>query len=1398
MVGKWLRPALIAVLLLPVRVAGAQTFELNQPTTQANPPKKPGSGPSRQPSENSESGIGWGSGIELARDARSAQLALEKADYRSAEQAASRAAHAAPGNTYLWFLLGYAARLAGDYGPAVDAYKHGLEKQPSSIPGLSGLAQTYAKMGRAEEAQQILKQVLSANPKSETDLELAGELALDSDPNSALDLLRRAEALAASARNELLIARACERLNRPDAAQHYFHQALDRSPNDPSVLRAAAAFYRDQKQYDLAISALAKAAGSKNPEVLADLAYTYDSAGRKKEAAQTYMQAADDAPKNLGFQLSAAQSLVAIGEFAPANNFLKRAEAIDAGHYRLHAIRASIASAENHDEEAISEYQFALRHLPQAVAEGPLYPISLRVSLYELYQRTDQMAAADRELASARDAIAQVPREASTAVEYLRLRALIESDGGNYGGAENDFQEALSIDPGNVTLLLNYAALLWKTNRTQPAFALYQRALTLEPNSREALSAIGFLSRETGQTAAAEAYFTKLAQLDPQDYVAYLALGDLYTYRREFDRAQENYEKSHQLAPKNPFVVEGGINSALEAHQIEVAKKWVDRALADPTIARNPPVMRERERYLTWTAAYQESAELGYQVLTKLPRDPEASVYLAYDLLFLERYDEAYKVATQYASILPKDKDLPMILGYCQIHNGQLGEAVKEFTASLAVDPSNATAYMNRGYVYNDLRQASKGESDFQKAIELRPNYGEAHLGLAFSYLQLRRSNPALKEAELASRLMGESAPAHLALAEAYRQQMMLRKAEGEYRAALKFVPRDVPTQLALADVLYRMHRYRDSITALQEALGSNSGNALVYAEMARAYAQLRQREDALQAIAEAEKHGDDSRVLMANGEALLALGEQEQAMQRYGRALNAPNSDRVEVRLALAQLFAESGDRNQAAQQVSFGFAEARIGEARAITPENLIEAGDVLMSIDQFDLAKKYFERAQAEGADPESVSIGLANACLAEGQTRSAAELLRSAGTNPDHAENYEYLVAMSNVYRQEQNTLQALSTLAQANQIAEGNTSSEQTEMYLADIEGRQINDKFSVIPQASFSPIFEDINIYQLDARIRGITNPALLPTPRYSYESLVDSRYRLHIPGLPDITGLVAERDQRGTLSFPNELLIEYRDTFDTIFSGGLNPVLRFGDNSIVFNPGLQFTVRRDTAAAFALSQNLFRQYLYLSTSPFFNWISVNGTAIRETGPFIEQDLHSRDASASLEFTVGRPWGKSALITGYAVRDVLFRPTIAEYYTTSSYLGVQRKFGDSWTAAVLGEYLRSWRVQSPFYAIAQAMRPGFRLDYLPPRSRWTVHAEGMWSRGEGFHAYDNISNALTLSYTRGLKRALNDGREEVAVTYPIRLSMGIQQQSFYDFPAGARHQFLPIVRLNLF
>ena len=211
---------------------------------------------------------------------------------------------------------------------------------------MAGLAQTYAKMGRDAEAEELLKRVVDTNPKDGNSLQLAGELLLNSDPTKSLELLLRADAVQPTAHTDLLIAHAYEHLASSTSRRKYLNRARSRAPKDPEVLRAVAGEYRDQGQYDQAIAAL-QAIPSKSIDVQADLAYTYQLAGKPQEAADLYTRLAKSAKGNLGLNLSAAQALVALGQSDAARPFLEEARRIDSNNYRLHAIQGSIAEGDN-------------------------------------------------------------------------------------------------------------------------------------------------------------------------------------------------------------------------------------------------------------------------------------------------------------------------------------------------------------------------------------------------------------------------------------------------------------------------------------------------------------------------------------------------------------------------------------------------------------------------------------------------------------------------------------------------------------------------------------------------------------------------------------------------------------------------------------------------------------------------------------------------------------------------------------------------------------------------------------------------------------------------------------------------------------------------------------------
>ncbi|MBZ5687267.1 MAG: tetratricopeptide repeat protein [Acidobacteriia bacterium] len=1374
---------LVTVLALLGRGAG-QTYDL-------------GSGKKTDQQSSNGNDLSWGAGIEVARQARAADEALKRNDFAEAVARAQQAVNAAPQDAELWFLLGYAARLNEQYALSVDAYNRGLKQKPTSVRGLAGLAQTYARMGRDNEAEQLLRKVIEANPKDANSLQLAGELLLSTDPKTALTLLERADAAQPSAHGDLLIAHAYQRLGQPDEATRYINQAKSRGPHDPDVLRAVAEQYRSQEKYEEAIATL-QAIPSKNADVQAEMAYTYELAGNPQEAATLYARVARAAKGNIGFQLSAAQAFVNAGKPEEATPFLDAARTIDGNNYRLHAILAALAESEDRLPEADQEYKTALSNLPARVQEGPLYPIELRLNLYEIYVRQDDDASAKQQLQAAAAAIQQVKVQDSARPEMLRLRAAVESASGNLDAANRDLKEALALTPGNVNSLMNFGTLQWKMGQKGAARETFLKVLELDKNNRQALSGLGYLARDAGDTKQAESYFSRAVAAHPKDYAPHLALGDLYTAERNFRAAETEYESAHERMPSNPLAVAGGANAALESHNMDLAQRWLDRA--NEKMSANVQVQRERERYLTFRGQYAESAQLGQSVIAKLPNDREGVDYLAYDLYYLGRYDEALSLAKKHELSLPNDKDLPLIAGNVYVHNHDLESALESFTRALELDPKMATGYVNRGFVWNDLKQAAKASKDFQTALRLQPDYGEAHLGLAYADLQLHRPRPALKQLESAQRTLGKSRPWHLARAEAFRQEVDYPHAAGEYRIALAEDANDMTTQLAYADVLFRMRQYSEAIVALNAALKLSPSEPAIYALMAQVHAKQGERDQTLRDIQSADRLGGNRlEILTATGDALLTLGERDAAMQRFSRALEVPGGNRIGIRLALAQIFLRQGHTDETRRQIALGFAEARMYPDSPVTGQDFADAGNLFLAMHDFDLAEQYFNRAQMAGANNRAVAIGLTNTYLAEGNTQKAGATLASLGPANDYQDDYDYMMASANLYRQRQDPLHSLASFAQASTIAgpEDHGVAENSQYIEAEQEGRQINEKTSFVPEELSAPAFEDINVYTLDARILKVTNPALLPPPRHSFQNLVESHYRVQLGNLPVISGFVGQSFTTGRLLFPSVGVVQDRNTFDTIINGGVNPILHFGSNSITFNGGLQFTVRRDTVSPVYMSQNLFRQFLYVYTSSFFNWISFTGSAERETGPFIARDLHSRDAFANIEFTVGRPWGRTSLITGYSVRDLLFRPMVSEYFSTSVYAGLQRKFGNRLTSALLAEDLRSWRVQGTQYAIAQALLPGGRFEFRAT-PRWSVQGSAVISRGSGFHAYDNVQSQFLVSYVRPLRGRVKDGSMETPVSFPLRFSIGVQQQSFYNFPGSSRNTVLPVVHLTLF
>jgi tetratricopeptide (TPR) repeat protein len=1386
---------------------GAQTYQVGPDSSKSPQAKKD------QKETPQNQSLGWGSNIQNARIARAAELALQHGDKAQALDYARRAVKSAPNDPQLWFLLGYAARLNNRFTEAEQAYQHGLGLSPNSLGGMSGLAQVYSQTARAADAERLLNQVVSADPRRRDDVLLLGELHMRSkDYQGALDWLTRAERLKPDARAEVLLAISYQQLKRMDEANHYLELAKHRDPNNPDVERTLANYYREVGKYDDAVAAL-KAIKNPKPDIVAELGYTYQLDGKMSDSAKTYARAANAVPKDMALQLSAAQAQVAAGSSEDADPFLKRAAGIDPDNYRLHAIRGNIASIQDRDEDAIKEYQAAIAHLPATAAEGPLYEVQLHVDLMQLYKAEGDDNAANQQLATARQQINALNEQGAERDAFLRLRAVIKLAGGDLDGALADAHEALAMNQNNRDDLQLDGDILMKLGRTEDAIMQYKRVLDLDPKNRSALISLGYASRTANRPDDAEQYFKRLAQVDPSSYVPYVALGDLDTSRRQFTAAQANYSKAYALAPKRSAVVAGAMNAAIEAHNINLAGEWANR-VTEP-MNRDPYILRERERYLSFKGDYAQSAAIGEQALKLLPHDRDVVVYLGYDLLHLEKWDELLKLANDNSPRFPKEPDLPLLAGYVHKHMGMREEARKDFTEALARDPEVVTAYVNRGYMLNDLHQPTAAADDFEAALKRDPKDGEAHLGLAYSELDLGRPQSALKQSELAEQSMGDNKAVHVIRATAFGREDMLSKAVEEYRAAIKFDPTDGTLHLGIGNALFSERKYHSAVDELNVAAKYAPGDANVFALLARAYANLDQRDQTERNAQIAEKLAQNapipdndyqeplqSTIYVATGEAYSTLGDQKAAMTRFTKALETPRANRVSVRLAIAHLMTEQGHDDAAQRQVALGLMEAGTGDTKPATGAQFVQVADVFRGMHEFQLSQQYLQRAKLASAPDPEVRIGMANNYLAVGDPTRAKAELAAVNTTTEGAPDYQYLLAQANVFRQEHQGTQALTSFAQATNAEGEDQTAEEGLLQAGGEEGWRISPAVSMLSDINVGPLYEDSTVYVLDAKLDATfpvppSATSLLPPPRSSLQTEWTDAFHLHLGHVPTPTGFFQLRNSRGQISVPATNAIVNRNTTDSTLNFGLNPTFRMGTNVITLNSGIQSTIRRDSESPTSMNQNLFRVYTYVSTGAFFNALSMSGYVIHESGPFTEINLHSQQFAASVNFRVGSPWGRTALVTGWGQSKETFSPRNYQNYFTSSYIGLERRFGEHLDVKAILEDIRAWRVVDTNSGIAQNVRPAAWVNYGFKRN-WDLQVSSAYSSTRSFHVYDATQNGFSVSYALPVRRRFTDEGAPLTLAYPIRFSAGVQDESFFNFPSGHNQQIRPYIGITIF
>ncbi|MFH1226705.1 MAG: tetratricopeptide repeat protein [Planctomycetota bacterium] len=355
----------------------------------------------------------------------------------------------------------------------------------------------------------------------------------------------------------------------------------------------------------------------------------------------------------------------------------------------------------------------------------------------------------DRAIADYTEAIRVDPKLANA---YYN-RGIIYNTKGEYDKAIADYDETIRIDPKYSQAYCNRGIVYDKKaeslgntrDKLSPdayrelldrAIADYSQAISLNPGLVTLHLSRGIAYGKKGDLDRAIADFTEMTRLNPESADAYSDLGNAYRLKNELDKSIANYTEVIRINPKS---------AEAYANRGFVYKEKAERE-------RNPD-------------AYRELLDLAMTDADKAIRlDPKlAHAYNVRGYIRVKKGDLDGAIADygRIISLNPESADAYNNRGATYDIKGESDRAIADFTEVIRINPKSAEAYHNRGAVYERKKDPDRAIADYNEAIKLNPKYAAAYYSRGVAYGRKGQPDRAIADFTEAIRLNPDYANAY-------------------------------------------------------------------------------------------------------------------------------------------------------------------------------------------------------------------------------------------------------------------------------------------------------------------------------------------------------------------------------------------------------------------------------------------------------------------------------------------------------------------------------------------------------------------------------------------------------------------------------------------------------------
>jgi predicted O-linked N-acetylglucosamine transferase (SPINDLY family) len=283
----------------------------------------------------------------------------------------------------------------------------------------------------------------------------------------------------------------------------------------------------------------------------------------------------------------------------------------------------------------------------------------------------------------------------------LFFEAIGRLDAADYPAAETRLRDALTLAPGNVSILTNLAMATLRQDKFADARAFAERALAADPNNVEALMALTSCAAQDERFADALAGYDRIIALEPRIAEVHSNRAHALNALGRFDDALASCDRAIALRPGLADAHANRGNALVRLKQYAGALDAHDQAL------RLAPGLAEaclgRGNALSALRRYDEALAAYDQAIAARPLLAAAWLGRAAALADLHRFDEAIAALDRALAIRPELARAWLCRGNIFRHLGRIDDALAAYDRALRSDGRLAEAWLARGATFAEI-----------------------------------------------------------------------------------------------------------------------------------------------------------------------------------------------------------------------------------------------------------------------------------------------------------------------------------------------------------------------------------------------------------------------------------------------------------------------------------------------------------------------------------------------------------------------------------------------------------------------------------------------------------------------------------------------------------------------